>query len=116
MKIRNFLNVPLVKERIHEGEGLCEHSGVFGGSDFDTPVRFVNYTIIPPNGSFGQHKHDDDNEMYIVLEGSGEYTQEGETAHVREGDIMINAPFASHGIENTGDVPMRLLVIAAYNK
>ena len=116
MRIRNFLHIPLVKESIHDGDGLCEHATVFPGSDFDTPIGFLNYTIIPPGGSFGQHVHGDDNELYIILEGTGEYIEDGETVPVNKGDITINARFASHGIRNTGDGPMRILVIEAYNK
>lgn len=116
MTIRNFLSVPLAKSVIHEGEGFCEHCAVFKEEDFDTPVRFVNYTVIPPNGSFGQHPHGNDNELYIILEGTGEYTENARAAAVRQGDIIVNARFASHGIVNTGDVPMRVLVIEAYNR
>ncbi len=116
MTIRNFLNASLEKACIHEGNGLCEHCAVFLEQDFDTPVRFLNYTIIPPAGSFGQHAHGDDNEIYIILEGTGEYTENGVTTHVSDGDIIINARFASHGIRNTGDTPMRILVIEVYNR
>jgi len=116
MLIRNFLNAPLAKESIHEGEGLCEHAPIFHEEDFDTPLRFLNYTIIPPHASFGLHPHGDDNEMYILLQGAGEYTENNETFQVVAGDVMVSAPFATHGMKNTGDVPMRLLVVECYNK
>jgi len=116
MMIRNFLNAPLEKERIHEGEGLCEHHCVFNEHDFASPFRFLNYTIIPPQASFGLHRHGNDNEIYILLEGTGEYTEDGRTVTVAAGDIMLNAPFAVHGLKNTGDVPMRLIVTEACNK
>ena len=116
MTIRNFLNAPLEQACIHDGEGLCDHCAVFLDKDFDTPVRFLNYTIIPPSGSFGQHVHGDDNELYIILEGTGEYTENGVTSPVSDGDVIVNARFASHGIRNTGDRPMRILVIEAYNR
>jgi len=116
MIIRNFLNAPLKPEPIHDGDGLCPHRSILGENDFETPLRFINYTVIPPNCSFGQHRHGDDNEVYIVLEGKGEYTENGCTESVSQGDIMVNARFASHGIRNTGDTDMRLLVLDVYNK
>jgi len=116
MKIRNFLNVPMVQENIHDGIGLCDHCALWEVDDFDAPIRFLNYTIIPAGCSFGQHQHGDDNEIYIVLEGEGDYTENGETVHVVPGDVMMNARFASHGIVNTTDVPLRLLVIEGYNR
>ena len=113
--IRNFLKAPLEKAVIHEGEGLCDHCAVFEAQVFEAPIRFLNYTIIPPSGSFGQHTHGNDNEIYIILDGQGEYTENGCTVKVTDGDILVNAPFASHGIKNTGPVPMRILVLEAYN-
>lgn len=116
MKIPNFLEMELHEEQIHEGIGMCRHIGVISEADVETPVRFINYTIIPPSNSFGLHQHGNDNEFYIVLSGEGIYEQDGEKAAVKKGDILINKPFATHGIVNTGDVDMELLVIEVYNK
>ena len=116
MIVRNFLNAPLTAECIHEGEGLCPHCQIFFPEDLESPIRFINYTVIPPACSFGQHKHGDDNEFYVILEGSGEYTEDGNTVRVAAGDILMNARFASHGIRNTGDIDMRILVFEAYNR
>ena len=41
--------------------------------------------------------------------------ENGCSAEVAEGDIIVNARFAVHGIANTGDAPMRILVLEAYN-
>lgn len=115
MTIRNFLKLNLVPEQIHEGEGLCPHTQAMPANLFQTPVRFVNYTILPPGASIGAHEHGNDNEMYICLEGSGEYEMNGERAKVEAGDIMLNEPFATHALFNTGANDMRLLVIEVYN-
>lgn len=116
MKINNFYDLVLKPEVIHGGVGECMHSTVFSESEFDTPVRFMNYTVLPPKTTFGMHKHGDDNEVYIVLSGEGIYTQDGEAAEVRKGSVMINGVNSSHGIENTGDCNMELLVLEVYNK
>lgn len=113
MTIRNFLDKELKNEAIHGGEGLCRHAEIFGDKDIDAPVKFINYTVVPPRCSFGMHKHGSDNEFYIVLSGEGEYMQDSETARVKKGDIIMNAPFASHCIVNTGGEDMALLVFEA---
>ena len=111
---RNFLQLPLEDACIHEGEGLCKHATVFEGSEFATNVRFLNYTVVPVGGSFGVHTHGADNELYIVLEGKGIYEENGEKVAVCTGDIMVNAPFASHRIINDGESDLRLLVLEVY--
>lgn len=110
MKIHNFLECNMKDEVIHDGKGLCRHSGVFAGDEIDAPVQFINYTVIPPNASFGLHSHENDNEFYVLLEGEGVYQQDGKEIKVKKGDIMMNAPYAEHGIYNTGDKDMELLV------
>ena len=74
------------------------------------PVSFINYTIIPPGASFGPHRHGDDNEFYVVLDGEGVYTQDGTDTPVAAGDIIMNPAGGTHGIRNTGDRDMPLLV------
>ena len=36
-----------------------------------------------------------------------------EEAGLKKGDIIMNAPFGDHGIRNTGDVDMEVLVFEA---
>lgn len=116
MEIANFLRRPARTEAVHGGEGLCRNCRVLGPESFDTPVRFLYYTVLPPGASFGEHTHGDDNEVYLLLEGSGLYGMNGETALVEAGDVLVNKPFASHFLKNTGNSEMRVLVFEAYNR
>lgn len=111
MKIHNFLDLKLENVAIHDGKGLCRHATVYDAQEIDAPVEFINYTVIPPGAGFGMHRHERNNEFYIVLCGAGIYYQDGEQVPVKKGDIIMNAPFAEHGIENTADVDMELLVL-----
>lgn len=115
MEITNFFERPFQLEAVHGGEGLCQNCRVLGPEAFDTPVRFVYYTVLPPRASFGEHAHGDDNEVCIILEGEGRYVMNGEWAAVKAGDILVNRPFASHALANTGPGPLRVLVFEAYN-
>ena len=110
MKIHNFLKAELKGEVIHGGVGLCPHANIFPGEEIDAPVNFINYTIVPPGCSYGVHEHGNDNEFYVVLAGHGVYTQDGEETAVEAGDIIMNSPYSSHAIRNSGDTDMQLLV------
>lgn len=111
MYIRNFLTAPLTPTVVHGGHGKCPHANIIPREAFATPVKFVNYTILPPGAAYGAHKHGDDNEMYIALSGAGRYHENGEARDIRAGDIMLNPPQGEHWIENTGDEDLPLLVI-----
>ena len=110
MTVKNFLELPLHGEIIHEGIGLCPHTTVFDDAEIDSPVKFVNYTILPPNCTFGMHMHENNNEFYVVLSGEGEYLQGDEKCAVKKGSIMMNSPYTAHGIVNTGSEDLALLV------
>ena len=112
---KNIFDLPLKPEVIHEGVGLCNHTTVFDESELQSPIRFVNYTVLPVGTTFGLHQHGDDNEFYVVLEGEGEYTSNGITEKVTKGSIMVNPPFATHGLKNTGNTELKMLVFEAFN-
>lgn len=110
MLLHNYLNADYRLEEVHGGCGLCRNARVFSDEEIPSPVRFIYYTVMPPKASFGLHRHGHDNEFYIVLEGTGVYTQNGVDVPIRAGDIMMNDACAEHGIVNTGETDMRLLV------
>jgi uncharacterized cupin superfamily protein len=111
--IRNFNSLPSTTGPIHDGAGEARNVPVFTTEDFDTALQFVNYTELPPKATIGIHPHGEDEEMYVVLEGEGIMIVNGQRKKVVAGDLVLNKPFWSHGLENTSDVTMRLLVFAA---
>jgi quercetin dioxygenase-like cupin family protein len=112
MNIRNFYAAQLEDlEKCHDGIGILKHVSLFRDSDFQTHIRFINYTILPSGASIGEHTHGDDEELYIVLEGSGLMSVEGEIKEVHAGDIVVNKPFGTHGLLNNTDHDLKILVL-----
>ena len=115
MLIRNFLMSPLQDAaKIHDGCGIAKHVSLFDNKDFSTNLRFINYTILPSGVSIGSHKHGDDEELYIILEGNGEMTVNGEVRSVTAGDIIVNPPFGSHELVNNSDSDLKILVMEVF--
>ena len=93
----------------HDGEGTISVVDIF--DKFSSQMQFLHYTVLPPGTSIGSHKHGDDEEFYIVLEGSGEMELDGTKHPVRTGDVILNKPFGTHGLRNTSLTnELRLLV------
>ena len=63
-----------------------------------------------PGTSIGYHQHGENEELYVILEGSGTMTVNGETSKVQAGDVIVNKPGWSHGLENTSETTIKLLV------
>jgi mannose-6-phosphate isomerase-like protein (cupin superfamily) len=81
-----------------------------------TAAEFVWLTI-PPAGSIGLHKHDKNEDAYIVVSGSGVFVDvDGKETPVKAGDVTIARLGESHGMKNTGKEPFVLLDIVTTQK
>ncbi|MDF2540023.1 MAG: mannose-6-phosphate isomerase [Herbinix sp.] len=111
MRIKNYMDAVLTElPNCHDGKGSLQHIGLFSGEEFHSGVRYFHYNILPPNTSIGLHKHGNDEEVYIILEGTGLMIQGDNSYSVKAGSVIVNPPFGSHSLENTGETDMKLLV------
>jgi len=77
---------------------------------FATPMQFLHYTVLPPGTSIGAHKHGNDEEFYVILEGTGEMELDGAKHPVSAGDIIKNPPFGTHGLRTCDKNELKILV------
>lgn len=67
---------------------------------------------MPPGTSIGVHTHGPaDEEIYVVVSGSGRMWLEGEEFAVGPGDVVVNRRRGTHGLVNTGEGELRLVVV-----
>jgi mannose-6-phosphate isomerase-like protein (cupin superfamily) len=110
MIVKNFLEAEGQIKSSHGGKGLVKDVRVFDQQDFETALRFVIYNELQPGSSIGVHQHGQDEEVYVILSGEGLMTVNDETRAVKTGDVIVNKPGWSHGLENTSDQPLEILV------
>ena len=72
----------------------------------------LSYQRLASNFSqpFG-HRHGDQEETYVIVDGSGTMVVDGTRLEVGHGDVIVNRAGGSHGLENTGTEPLRLVVL-----
>jgi quercetin dioxygenase-like cupin family protein len=81
----------------------------FDGRDHGATVSFfINYH--PPGAGPGLHYHPYE-ETFIVQEGTGTFTVDGEEIVARAGQIVIVPAGAVHGFKNTGEGMLRQVSI-----
>jgi len=115
--IKNLNEVPLEDfSECHDGIGILRHSQLLGEKDSACALRFINYTILPPGTSIGNHKHSDDQEIYLILEGEGEMYLDGVTYPVKTGSVIVNKPFGTHGLVNNGQRDLKVFVFECGNE
>lgn len=76
-------------------------------------IKFVHDDLLEPGASIGEHTHRGDEEVYIILEGQGEATVNGEKVRVVPGDLILTRHGEGHGLRNDGEQPLRLIVVCA---
>ena len=73
--------------------------------------RLIAKVVVPPGGSIGNHEHLNETEYYHVLQGRGEYVDNGKTCPIAEDDTTVTLHGESHGVRNTGSEHLALLAI-----
>jgi mannose-6-phosphate isomerase-like protein (cupin superfamily) len=99
------------QESSHQGTGAVDLYEIWGNSDFQSDIDFVDRVVVPPGSTIGFHKHGENEEMYIVLEGKGLLKIEDEEVTVNKGDMILNPAGGRHGLVNNSAGNIDLLVI-----
>lgn len=75
-----------------------------------------NLTVIPPGkAAFPQHSHRVNEELFFIVEGTGELRLGDATHAVRAGDVIAcppGGPATAHQFVNTGDAPLKFLAVS----
>lgn len=107
---RNVLELAKREVVAHGGDGHIQFVRPFTGEEFDTAIHFIDYVEIPPQASIGCHAHGDDEEVYFIVSGNGTMTVNDEQFAVTAGDLIVNRRGWTHGLVNTSDEALKVLV------
>lgn len=99
------------QESSHSGAGSVELFEIWEKADFQSNIDFIDRIIVPPGSSIGFHQHGNNEEMYVVLEGTGRMKIENEEVDVGKGDMILNPAGGRHGLTNNSNRNIDLLVI-----
>lgn len=83
-------------------EGLCNKGRLFSLMELE------------PGCSVGSHTHKNDFEIYYILEGEGEVTDDGVVKKVYPGDAMITQEGHEHSLKNIGDSTLKFMALILY--
>ncbi len=110
MITRNGLMEAENRINMRGGAGAVKLEHWFKPENFGAKIRLCTRMTLEPGASIGQHTHEAEDEIYLVLSGAGQILENGEWVPIRTGDAILTGKGGTHGVENTGSEP---LVIAA---
>src|SRR2546430_107712 len=104
---RNLFQLPLDPTVAHHGHGVIDAVRLADGEDLAGRCNYLDFAVLPPGTSIGDHRHDaDEEEFYLVLSGQGVMRLEEQTFRVSAGDLVRNPPAGLHGLANDGAEPL----------
>ena len=102
-----------------EPEGGSERFGASVAPLSDTfgmhGLGVMAITVPPGKRAFPFHNHLGNDELFVILEGTGSYRVGSETVPIKRGDVCAaprGGPDTAHQIINSGDVPLRYVGIS----
>ena len=107
----NLSRLELVDIQAHGGDGLIRFARIVDRTAVEGDCNFIDLAELPPGSSIGQHSHAmSEEEFYLILDGTGEMTRNGEVFPVTAGDLIRNPPGGTHSLRNTGLQSLRIFV------
>ena len=72
----------------------------------------MSLNVVPPGkGMPFLHRHRENDEVYVVVGGRGQFLVDGECLDVREGSVLRLAPAAARAWRNNSDAPLYFLCL-----
>ena len=77
---------------------------------FATERLFYDVYCLEPGQAQKVHTHDDQDKVYVVLEGRGRFTLGADEHALQQGEALVAAAGAPHGVVNDSGARLLLLV------
>jgi len=100
-----------VREKMRGGTGRVTMRHYFKKDEFAAETRLCAHLLLPPGASIGPHEHSGEDEVYIVLRGSGILDDGLAQSRVGAGDAILTGRGESHAIRNDGAEPLELIAV-----
>ncbi|HZF83149.1 MAG TPA: cupin domain-containing protein [Burkholderiaceae bacterium] len=80
----------------------------------DQAIKEISWLTLQPGDSIGYHKHTTNEDTYVIVSGTGTFKdKDGKDVPVKAGDVTIVRQGESHGLTNTGSVPLVFVDVIA---
>jgi len=82
--------------------------------ELGSPTQFIHYHKVPPKSEIANHKHEDSEEWYFFVKGTGVMYLDGDEHIVKPGDLILTQAGGEHGFINTSGDFTEFLVSEIY--
>jgi len=98
-----------VRSQMRGGQGDVTIQHLFKPEEFGAKARLCARLTLPPGASIGPHAHVDEDEVYLIVRGSGVLAEGGRETRMQTGDAALTGKGATHAIRNDGAEPLEIV-------
>lgn len=103
------------REHMRDGDGTVQLTNfITGPEELNEKGRLFSRITLNPGCSIGYHVHEGDAELFYILKGTAEYSDNGTVKQVTAGDVTICPDGEGHGIANRTDEVVELIAVIVY--
>lgn len=91
------------------GNGENYSKQLIGEEYFEGKINGFYVNALQSNSSIGIHQHDNNQEVYYILSGVGEYFDNGKWTTVAPGDLLLCNKEEKHALKNVQDSELKFI-------
>lgn len=100
-----------VRDKMRGGPGSVTIHHYFEKAEFTANVRLCARLVLPPGAGIGTHRHDGEDEVYVVVRGTGMLDDGAAKRRVSPGDAILTGNGGSHAITNDGSEDLEIIAV-----
>lgn len=99
------------RENMRGGQGTVLITHCFGKEEFAAKSRLCARMLVPPGASIGEHRHEGEDEVYVVLRGQGILDDGKNKTRITAGDAVLTGRGESHSVQNDGTDELEIVAV-----
>lgn len=100
-----------VRENMRGGDGSVIITDILNSDEYKGKCRLLGVITLEPGCSIGEHIHENEEEVFYIIEGTATYNDNGEIKTLNEGDSCVCLGGEKHSIANKTDSVVRVFAV-----
>ncbi len=104
----------ICRDSEHGGIGPIHFRRLWTTHDFQTPIDFIDFTVVRQGSTIGRHGHQGNEEAYFIVSGSPLMRVQGEERRLSKGDVAVVHSGQWHELINDTNQDVEIFVIQVH--
>ena len=101
----------VINENMRGGDGRVQITHVLSAGEYKGKSRLIGVITLEPGCSIGAHIHENEEEVFYIMEGTATYLDGDETVILNEGDSCVCLGGEKHSIANRSDKTLKVFAV-----